>query len=127
MTLGCALLRTNALFGRLGIGGEVSSRLQLKNTAVITDFSRCRAGSAEREARPWDVLHAPCLTKQLNGARAIPTARHAPIGRRPFLRFRRAQVGIHHATGPPLATYPSEVACRENSSRIAPRAVLISQ
>lgn len=73
------------------------------------------------EASHWDHLEAKYLTKRINHSEAYSHEGACTNAAESFFsRIRRAEIGIHHhIAGPYLAAYASEMAWREDNSRVS--------
>ncbi|WP_164987938.1 IS1595 family transposase [Bradyrhizobium betae] len=94
-----------------------------EDASVVTIARTVQPGSTVHadEAAHWDALHARFLTKRINHSEAYSDGEACTNQAESFFsRLRRAEIGIHHhIAGPYLAAYASEMAWRENNSRIS--------
>ncbi|MHC2623515.1 transposase-like protein [Bradyrhizobium huanghuaihaiense] len=94
-----------------------------EDASVVTIARTVQPGSIVHadEAAHWDALHARFLTKRINHSEAYSDGEACTNQAESFFsRLRRAEIGIHHhIAGPYLAAYASEMAWRENNSRIS--------
>lgn len=94
-----------------------------EDASVVTIARTVQPGSTVHadEAAHWDALHARFLTKRINHSEAYSDGEACTNQAESFFsRLRRAEIGIHHhIAGPYLAAYASEMAWRENNSRVS--------